>query len=162
LPAATWAISPASLAEGKVVPPLPGGRELGIQGKPPGTLASQTWDGPGKAMEKDHNEAVLQKAIEPVGAAGSLNGTGSVVQGITGWDDTGPGSGKAATYEELQNQLTARGMDWHRQEKVANGVKFVCTIPNARDPAKIRTYEATAATYQAAIRAVLEQVEKEP
>ena len=80
--------------------------------------------------------------------------------------------GQQQRFAELANLLAMQGhqvtvmcirdlVDSPAQEKLANGVKFVCTIPNARNPAKIRTYEATAATDLAAIRAVLEQIEKE-
>jgi hypothetical protein len=161
-PTGTWAFSTASLAEGKPVPPLEGGRDLRIRGKASGTLATQTWDGPGKAMDREPNGAVLRNGIEPVAATGSANG-GGPVQNLTVWDDTGSGSGKTATYEELQKQLTERGVDWYRQEKVENGVKFVCTTrPDPKNPGKIRTYEATAASERDAAKAVLEQIEKEP
>lgn len=77
-----------------------------------------------------------------------------------------PGSAqdsRAATFEDAEHQIGARGPLWQRLESVGeNGEwKYSCSIPNRQNPRIRRTYEAKAADPGAAIRAVLEQLDKE-
>jgi hypothetical protein len=65
-----------------------------------------------------------------------------------------------ASYEELQAQLSARGVSWQRQETVPDGFKFVCSLPNRYNPRINRIYEATARDYKTAIQAVLDQIDR--
>jgi len=68
-----------------------------------------------------------------------------------------------ATYEQLKAQLEARGVTFRRLETWGEhgGVKFTCSIPNRQNPYISRTYEAQAQDDLAAIRAVIEQMDKE-
>lgn len=66
-----------------------------------------------------------------------------------------------ASYEQLQQQLRARGMTWYRQETWQGGVKFSCSVPNPINPTFDRTYEATARDYQSALQAVLDQIDRD-
>lgn len=67
-----------------------------------------------------------------------------------------------STYEQIQAQLTARGVKWQRQETWGDtGWKFSCSVPNKQNPFISRTYEAQAPTYLAAVQAVLEQIDRE-
>jgi hypothetical protein len=66
------------------------------------------------------------------------------------------------TYEQLQAQLTARGVSWQQLESSGDhGWKFSCSVPKRQNPKVSRTYEATAATDLGAIRAALDQINKE-
>jgi hypothetical protein len=148
LPAASSATNTASLALNQ---PLEGGRELAIQG-PRGSVGPNTWNGPGRPA--DGTGTVLDKPqpIVPVSRT-----TTDTAQPANEFDRAGRVAG---TYEQLQAELAARGMNWYRQEKWGDGVKFTCTIPNRANPNKARTYEAVAGTDVAALRLVLDQVDK--
>jgi hypothetical protein len=66
------------------------------------------------------------------------------------------------TYEQLQAQLTVRGVSWQQLETAGDhGWKYTCSVPKRQNPKVSRTYEATAATDLAAIRAALDQIGKE-
>lgn len=145
LPPANSATNTASLAQNQ---PLPGGRELGMD-EPRGTMAKNTWDGPGKPGDESGTVLDRPQPIVPVSRS-----TLDPVHGLSEFEQAGgPG-----TYEQLQAALTSKGMNWYRQEKWGDGVKFVCTIPNATNPNKVRTYEAVAGTDVAALRAVLDKI----
>jgi hypothetical protein len=75
----------------------------------------------------------------------------------------GPAGGAGGlTYEQAQAQLAARGVTWQRLETWGDhGWKFSCSIPNRHNRSLSRTYEAKAADDLGAIRAVLEQIDKE-
>jgi hypothetical protein len=74
-----------------------------------------------------------------------------------------PGSLPASTFEEVQAQIKARGVLWQQSVWVAETGewKFSCSIPTRQNPRIRRTYEAKAGDAVAAIRAVLEQLDKE-
>jgi hypothetical protein len=69
--------------------------------------------------------------------------------------------GNAGDYEQLQAALRARGVTWQRQETFADGFKFTCSVPNPANPDFSRIYEGTARDYRAAIRAVIEQIDRQ-
>jgi hypothetical protein len=73
---------------------------------------------------------------------------------------TSPGAG-TMEIDALQAQLKQRGVTWQHQEPVADGVKFVCAVPNRHNPDINRIFEATASTYAAAVRAVLQQIDSQ-
>ena len=54
-----------------------------------------------------------------------------------------------------------RGVTWQHQDRVAEGVQFSCTVPNRHNPDITRLYRATAGDYDAAVRAVLQQIDAE-
>jgi hypothetical protein len=65
--------------------------------------------------------------------------------------------------EQAWAQLKARGVLWQDLSMVAETGewKFSCAIPNRQNPSIRRRYEATAGDSLAAIRAVLEQLDKD-
>jgi hypothetical protein len=69
------------------------------------------------------------------------------------------------TYEQLQYMLAIRGVTWQRLETRGDHGEwnFECTIPNRQQPGLQRHYSTTepAATPQAAIRAVLDKIDRE-
>src|SRR5436190_581778 len=69
------------------------------------------------------------------------------------------------TYEQLQYMLAIRGVTWQRLETRGDHGEwnFECTIPNRQQPGLQRHYNTTepAATPQAAIRAVLDKIDRE-
>ncbi len=68
-----------------------------------------------------------------------------------------------ATYEQLRSQLVTRGVTDMRLETwgTAGAWKFTCSLPNRQDPNKRRTYEAQAQDDLSAMRAVLEQMDRD-
>jgi hypothetical protein len=75
-----------------------------------------------------------------------------------------PAAGNATSFEQLQAQMVSRGVLWQRLEMVGDtgGWKYSCSVPNRQNPTLRRTYEARASDPVAAIRAVLEQLDKQP
>ena len=65
------------------------------------------------------------------------------------------------TFEQAKRELEARGALWQRLDMVDGEWKFSCSIPNRQNPRIRRTYEFKASDPIAAIRAVLEQLDKE-
>jgi len=59
--------------------------------------------------------------------------------------------------DSLQGELKGLGVRWQEQKNVAEGVRFSCIVPNPSTGSN-RIYEATAADYPAALRAVLQQI----
>jgi hypothetical protein len=65
--------------------------------------------------------------------------------------------------EQAQSVLTAKGVTWQRLETWgdAGEWKFSCSIPNRNNPNIRRTYEARATDSLGALRAVLDQIDRE-
>jgi hypothetical protein len=150
-PSSPAPFSPASNAALAAGAPRPSGtgNELRI-GSPDGS-----WAGQGPAAAGEASGAVLrrpQPVIEPVGQRSPAAGAGPSESGAP-----------LTTYEQAQAQLAARGVVWQRQERNADTGewKFSCAIPNRQNPNLRRMYEARAADYLSAIRAVLEQIDRE-
>jgi hypothetical protein len=79
---------------------------------------------------------------------------------------SGPGASddsKITTYEQAQARLTARGVTWQRLETTgAQGEwQFSCSLPNRQNPSISHTYQAQGHDPLAAIKAVLEQIDRE-
>jgi hypothetical protein len=72
-------------------------------------------------------------------------------------------SAQVTTYEQAQAALAARGVSWQRLETWGDrgDWKFSCSIPNPQNRYISRTYEAQAHDYLSAIRAVLDQINKD-
>jgi hypothetical protein len=84
---------------------------------------------------------------------------------LTTASNPGPApDGRGAAFDEALRQIAARGPLWQDLKSVGqNGEwKYSCSIPNRQNPRIRRTYEAQAGDPTAAIRAVLEQLEKDP
>jgi hypothetical protein len=72
------------------------------------------------------------------------------------------GSGRVSSFEQAQATLHAHGVKWQRLETWGEQEwKFSCSIPNRQNPYLSRTYEGRAADSLSAVRAVLEQIERE-
>ncbi|MGE3806883.1 MAG: hypothetical protein AB7K24_19625 [Gemmataceae bacterium] len=73
------------------------------------------------------------------------------------------GSGQAFSYEEAQRLLKARGVNWQRLETWGDKGewKFSCSVPNPQNAFISRNYDAKAMNYLDAMRAVLEQMDRE-
>jgi hypothetical protein len=144
LPAPNSSTSPAALAAGRLQP-LDATHDLRI-GKP----ASDGWRGQGAQA------GVLLRQPEAVGETPSR--------------PTVPPAGKvtltAATrnlsVEQILAQLTTRGVQFYRLETGDNGAyTFHCSIPDRQNPNIQHRYEARGHEPVAAMRAVLEQIERE-
>jgi hypothetical protein len=73
------------------------------------------------------------------------------------------GGPRTMSYEQAESVLTAKGVTWQRLETWgdAGEWKFSCSIPNRNNPNIRRTYEARAHDSLGALRAVLDQIDKE-
>jgi hypothetical protein len=73
------------------------------------------------------------------------------------------GGGRVATFEQAQAILTAHGVKWQRLETWGDRGewKFSCSIPNPTNAYVSRTYEGRAADSLSAVRAVLDQIDRE-
>jgi hypothetical protein len=75
------------------------------------------------------------------------------------------GTSAPDAYAQAQEMLRAHGVTWQRLETWGEGGewKFSCSIPNPQNPSIRRNYEFRAPGEYglAAIRAVLEQIERE-
>jgi len=73
------------------------------------------------------------------------------------------GGNGVSTFEQAKDELKARGALWQQLVMVGETGewKFSCAIPNRQNPRIRRTYEAKASDPIAAIRAVIEQLDKE-
>ncbi len=74
---------------------------------------------------------------------------------------TWPASAGGLDYDQLQAQLRARRVAWQRQETWSDGFKFTCSVPHPENAEFNRVYEATARDYKSAIRAVIEQIDRD-
>ena len=129
-----------------------------LLGPPPGSPVA------GTPTSKTSNAALA-------GTSGGLPSTppvtitpASAVSGTkTGaWPPASAPGARPLTYDQAQAVLAGRGVQWQRLEAVGSEWKFTCSLPSRQDPARSRTYEGRAATYLAAIQAVLEQMDQEP
>lgn len=67
----------------------------------------------------------------------------------------------ATDYRQLQAELSARRVSWQRLEPYAEGFKFTCAVPNPQNPDFQRIYQATARDAEAAMQAVLLQIDQQ-
>ncbi|MBL8798106.1 MAG: hypothetical protein JNM56_29685 [Planctomycetia bacterium] len=100
---------------------------------------------------------------DPQGSAGATLQQPVSATGAPGVAAPIPITNRLSTYEQAQMLLQARQIKWQRLEMVGTGGewKFSCSAPSRQNPASSRTYEARAATYLAAMQAVLDQMERE-
>ena len=70
---------------------------------------------------------------------------------------------RISSFEQVQAMLTARGVVWQELRNVGDRGewKFSCSIANPQNRSINRVYEAQAQDYLSAMRAVLEQVDRE-
>jgi hypothetical protein len=158
-PAANSTLSNAALAAGAPRPP-DSGRDLRISSPRPSS-GNDGWaregnpaSGRGQVAE---SSGALLRPPEPVTEPFPRRELATV---------SNPGSPRDTqvfTYEQAQDQIKARGVLWQRLEMVAESGewRYSCSIPNRQNPRIRRTYEAKASDSVTAIRAVLEQLDKE-
>jgi hypothetical protein len=156
-------LSPAALAAG-APRPVDNGRDLRT-GSAPVAPANDGWARQGLAS---NNSA---SAITPtVGGSGAILRTPEPITQQPPLQQPSPVAGTASpresgitTYEQAQAKIKQRGALWQELKMVAETGEwtFRCSIPNRQNPAIRRTYEATASDSLAAIRAVLEQLDKD-
>jgi hypothetical protein len=134
---------------------LDNGGDLRIANPRPST-GNDGWVGQAPALGGDGSGAVLRRpelAAEPA----SRRDPAPVSS------PTATANSRITTYEQAQAQLSARGIIWQRLETGStNGEwKFTCSIPNRQNPRLHRTYEARGTDPVSAVRAALEQIDKD-
>jgi hypothetical protein len=130
------------------------GRDLRI-GSPRGGSGSDAWAGQAVATTGGGG-AVLQRpemAVEPA----SRTEPGPAAS------PTSLGNSGALTYEQLQAQLQARGVLYQQSTyvKETGQYEFRCSLPNRQNPRIRRTYIGKGGDAPSAMRAVLEQIDRE-
>jgi hypothetical protein len=165
LPPTNSSLSTAALAAG-APRPLDNGQDLRI-GSPIGSAGNDGWarQGSGSSNQDsqirrmaDSSGAILQppqpiaepppkRDSVPVSNPGSLRGSSATV----------------TTFEQAERELKTRGVLLQRLQAVGQNGEWTCrcSMPNPQNPRIHRTYEAQASDPVAAIRAVLEQIDKE-
>lgn len=160
-PAANSILSPAALAAA-APRPADNGHDLRIGSS--GGAGSDGWERGGLAGKTesgvrptaDGNGAVLRPP-EPVTESAPRRELATVSNPVSAREDRG------MTFEQARDAIAARGALWQRLETTGEKGewKFSCSLPNRQNPRLRRTYEASANDPVAAIRAVLEQIDKE-
>ena len=164
LPAPSSATSPAALAPG-AFQPLDPNHDLRIGGgsspAPAASPASGTWRGQSApadvALQRPEAAAEAPPAQrlqpQPVPAAQPVQP--APVFGLT--------ASQVVTFEQAQASLRAHGVTWQRLETSADAGEwtFSCWIPSRQNPSTHQNYEARASDQIAALRAVLEQIERD-
>jgi hypothetical protein len=157
-PAANSTLSTAALAAG-APRPLDSIRDLRI-GASRGT-GNDGWAREGLAQTTPNNGVQL-RAPEPIAETNPRREVVTVSNPGAALGGQGTTT-EVTTFEQAKDQIKARGAVWQRLEIVSeNGEwKYSCSIPNRQNPRLRRTYEARASEPVGAIRAVLEQLDKE-
>src|SRR5262245_42076740 len=167
LPEAISASSQAAVAQGDPLtgdpPPLalasPGARPAGGW-QATGTDAGRNDFLASKRGAPQLGAAPTLRAPEPVPFAPRADGA----QGPSAVVPAGAGPASPAAgwdYDQLQAQLRARRVTWHRLESFGDGFKFTCQyVPDPAHPDFHRMYEATARDYRSAILAVIERIDR--
>lgn len=140
--------SNAALANG--VPDVPdNGQDLRIAGSYPRSDTTVAQAG-----------AVLQQPQSPAApVAGQL--TSAPIAAAPPPSAPSPSAPAAPSFEQTVAALNAHHVSWQRLETLdSGGWKFSCSLPNPQNPGVSRTYTATAAEPVAAVRAVLEQIDR--
>jgi hypothetical protein len=159
LPAASSATSTAALATG-APQPLDPNHDLRIAGTAqPTSNPGGTWRGqsaladvalqrPETAGETPSAQRLQPQPVTPTAPAPVYPPTAS---------------SRVTTFEQAQVLLRAHGVTWQRLETSGDTGewKFSCWIPSRENPNNHQTYQARANDQIAALRAVLEQIERE-
>jgi hypothetical protein len=162
LPAPSSATSTAALAQG-AFQPLDPNHDLRIGGptaQPTGNSAGGTWRG-----QSAPTDVALQRP-EPTAEtppAQRLQPQPGPTAQPTCVCPPPAAAARVATFEQAQVLLRAHGVTWQRLETGgdAGEWKFSCSIPSRQNPNIRQSYEARANDQVAALRAVLEQMERE-
>jgi hypothetical protein len=127
-----------------------------LLGPPPGSPVAAT------PTSKTSNAALAGGADTPSTPPVTITPTGLKTGGSAWPPSAAASTGRPMSYDQAQAALAARGVQWQRLEAVGPEWKFTCSVPSRQDQQRSRTYEGRAATYLAAIQAVLEQMDREP
>jgi hypothetical protein len=149
LPAVTSATSTAALASG-TAPLLPGAQDLRIAA-PAQMTSSGGWQG-----QPAPQSATLRQP-EPVSPPkAALAPLGSLPA-------TAIGAARITTFEQAQDELKARKVGW--QSLVFFGERnewqYRCSVPNKDNPSVSRTYQFSAPDPLGAMRAVLDEIDRD-
>jgi hypothetical protein len=160
LPAPTSATSPAALAPG-TVQPLDPNHDLRIAGgtaQPASSSGSGTWRG-----QSAPSDVALQRP-EPTAETPPVQRLQPQPPPVQPAPACAPtAASRVATFEQAQTLLRSFGVTWQRLETGDDPGewKFSCTIPSRQNPNIHQRYEARANDQIAALRAALEQIERE-
>jgi hypothetical protein len=146
--------SPAALTGG-ANPSLDPGRDLRIGAGLGGAASAQptgNWQASGAVLQSPQpaNDPSLQQAGSLQPPAGT--GTATLASGS-----------RVDTYQQLQDALNARGVTWRRLEMVGDSGEwsFQCSIPSKQNPNLRHSYSGRGSSDLGAIRAVLDQIDRE-
>ena len=153
-PAANSTLSTAALAAG-APRPSDAAPDLRIGSSGPST-GNDGWGSPSSTGQAAGGSGALLRPPEAITQPAPRQELATV-------SNPGAPRDRAITYEQAQEEMKKRGVLWQRLEMVAESGewKYSCSIPNRQDPKLRRTYEARAADPVSAIRAVLEQLDKD-
>jgi hypothetical protein len=155
LPAPSSSTSPAALAPGAFTP-LDPNHDLRIANggaaaaNPP---AGDGWHGPSAPADVTLHRPELAGDAPPAPRSPPQPAPGFALTAASA----------VGTYEDAQRLLRAHGVTWQRLETAgdAGEWKFTCWVPNRQDPNIHQTYGYQAPDPVSAMRAVLEQIERE-
>jgi hypothetical protein len=108
------------------------------------------------------NNAALATNVRPLGDSPSAM-EGSPYGGVksSGVKAAGWTPSNGVTWDQAKQLLQARGVIWHQLEARDGQWHFRCSIPDAADPSRSRTFEAIAGDDLSAVRQVLETIDRE-
>jgi hypothetical protein len=128
----------------------------------------------GQGSDADYGEYGPPPYRRPPVAAASSSGSSSTAtlaantrpaldqQNYLGIDRRGKnakGNPNPFTWEQAQDQLRARGVNYQELENRDGQWHFVCSVPNRQNPNLSRFYEATAGDDLSAVKAVLDRID---
>lgn len=160
--AAPAAPTPAPTAQASVVPPLP------VPSPPASTSPAALAQGPAASFDPAR-ELRISAGVQTTAGQGGWQSTGSLQPPAGRSDPFSPVSlgaaagGQVTTHEQALAMLSARGVTWYRLESTSEHgpCKFTCSLPNPQNRLVSRTYEAQAADPLSAMRAVLDQINRD-
>jgi len=108
------------------------------------------------------SNAALAATVRPLGDSSPAMG-GSPYGGVRAGDVKAAGwtPANGVTWDQAKQLLQARGVTWHQLEARDGQWHFRCSIPDAADPNRSRTFEAIAGDDLSAVRQVLETIDRE-
>jgi hypothetical protein len=161
LPAATSTGSSAAIASGD---PLLGSRPLAIE-DPGRAQPVAAWQGTKQLTSgqsaADMTPNLRPPIVQPHPLPPDPNAGVAVAGGARAAPPAWSAPPAAADFDQLQKELADRNVTSLRLEKYQGGCKVSCMAPKPFDRGVNRTYEATAPDYPSAIRAVLDQIDRE-
>jgi hypothetical protein len=155
LPSSSSAVSTAALAANEK--PLEGSRPLQMGDQHDKLVNRSTWQGAGIDAEKAARGPALGKPEEI--AAPDRKDVDPATAGFIPSVGFARASTAGDSLDQLLAQLKQIGANYNLEKTVGNGFRLTCEVPKKNDPTKVRTYEVTATTEAAAVRAVLDKID---